>query len=309
MPRHGPRPAIAAPALAGRLGSDIKPSITRTLGSHYGRDLMPSMPAIGGRGDVVWRLGESNMWEGLRSAAAVLLVATIAVLADAQTAVAQQSQYWIWCSNADHSLPDLQIGGCSAVIQSGRESARTLAIVFRNRGIAHKARGEFDRAIEDYSEAIALNPQFADAFLSRGMAYKTKGDLGHAIQDYGHAIQLNPQYADAYDARCYARGMLDQLPAALADCTESLRLLPNTYDTLDSRGLVYLKMGQFDAAIRDYDAALQLNPNIAESLYGRGVAKLNKGSRAAGASDIAAARALNPRIAALMAAYGIKTPP
>ena len=134
------------------------------------------------------------MREGLWSAATMVLMATIGGLADAPTAVAQQSQYWIWCSNSDHTLPDLQIGGCSAVIQSGRESRETLAIVFRNRGIAYKTRGDFDRAIGDYSEAIVLNPQFADAFLSRGMAYKTKGDLGHAIDDYGRAIQLNPQY-------------------------------------------------------------------------------------------------------------------
>lgn len=248
---------------------------------------------------------ENEMWEGLWGLAVTVLVAAVGVMADTRALVAQQSQYWIWCSNGDRNLPDLQIGGCSAVIQFGKESGETLAIVFRNRGIGYKERGDFDRAIQDYSEAIALNPQFADAFLSRGMAYKTKGDLTHAIQDYGRAIELNPRYADAYDARCDARGILNQLSDALADCTESLRLLPNASDTLDSRGLIYLKMEQFNAAIRDYDAALERNPKIAESLYGRGIAKLKKGD-ATGANDIAAAQVINPRVADLMATYGIK---
>jgi len=237
--------------------------------------------------------------------AALAAMAVAGLLGDATATRAQQSQYWAWCENRLHAMPDLQIGGCSAIIQAGKETEQNLAIVFRNRGIAFKSKGNYDRAIEDYSQAIALNPQFADAYLSRGIAYKTMGDYNHAIEDYSHAIELNPGYADAYDARCYVKAILGRLPEALADCTESLRLLPNTYYTLDSRGLIYLKMGRFDEAISDYDAALRVNPRIAESLYGRGLAKLKRGD-SDGTADIAAAKAINPDISKMMAGYGVK---
>ena len=42
-------------------------------------------------------------------------------------------------------------------------------------------KGDYDRAIADYSEAIRLDPKWAWARSSRGFAYKNKGDYDHAI--------------------------------------------------------------------------------------------------------------------------------
>jgi tetratricopeptide (TPR) repeat protein len=54
--------------------------------------------------------------------------------------------------------------------------------------------------IELYSQAIRLNPDFADAFFSRGTARKASGDLHGAHQDYDQAIHLNPDFAKAFYA-------------------------------------------------------------------------------------------------------------
>jgi len=64
--------------------------------------------------------------------------------------------------------PDLKISGCTAVIQSGHETQQNLAIAFYNRGNAYVRKGQNDRAIQDYDQAIRLNPNFADAFYNRG---------------------------------------------------------------------------------------------------------------------------------------------
>ena len=53
---------------------------------------------------------------------------------------------------------DIRIAGCTAVIQSGKETHEALAVAFYNRGNAFKAKGEYDRAIQDYGQAIRLNP-------------------------------------------------------------------------------------------------------------------------------------------------------
>ena len=57
-------------------------------------------------------------------------------------------------------------------------------------------------AIQDYTEAIRLDPQYAIAYYTRGYAYYDLGQYERAIQDYDEAIRLNPQYANAY----YNRG-------------------------------------------------------------------------------------------------------
>ena len=60
------------------------------------------------------------------------------------------------------------------------------------------------RAIEDYTKAIQLNPDHADAYYNRGTAYFSKDEVKRAIEDYTKAIQLNPDHANSYYNRAEA---------------------------------------------------------------------------------------------------------
>ena len=42
---------------------------------------------------------------------------------------------------------------------------------FCSRGFAYEENGEYDKAIGDYTEAIRLNRQYADAYNNRGNSY------------------------------------------------------------------------------------------------------------------------------------------
>ena len=73
------------------------------------------------------------------------------------------------------------------------------ATAYNNRGYRLSAnKGDNDRAIADYDEAIRLDPKYAMAFLGRGIAYRAKGDLDRAIADYSEAIRLDPKFARAF---------------------------------------------------------------------------------------------------------------
>lgn len=60
---------------------------------------------------------------------------------------------------------------------------------------------QFDKAIEDFEEAIKHNPKNDDAYKRRGNAYRRLKQYERAIEDYNMAIELNPNYADAYNNR------------------------------------------------------------------------------------------------------------
>jgi tetratricopeptide (TPR) repeat protein len=258
------------------------------------------------------------------------------VLAGA-SASAQSPQERQWCDGAQEATINQRIDGCSAVIKAGRDKGEKLAEALSNRGVAYRLKGDYDRAIQDYNQAIKLNSKFAQAYNNRGVAYDNKGEYNHAIQDYDQAIKLKPSaevhfnrgnaylgkgqydhaiddynqalklksdFASAFDNRCWARAVVGILRQALADCNEALRLIPNNAATLDSRAFVHLKLDQFDAAVSDYDAALRINPKLAFALYGRGLARL-KNEDPAGDADIAAAKALQADIAEEYARYGI----
>ena len=66
------------------------------------------------------------------------------------------------------------------------------------RGLAYRNRGEYDKAIAGFTEAIRLDRKDASAFRWRGRAYEKRGDRGKAIADFTDVIRLNPNDAQAY---------------------------------------------------------------------------------------------------------------
>jgi tetratricopeptide (TPR) repeat protein len=139
----------------------------------------------------------------------------------------------------------------------------------------------------------------------RGDAHERAGLYDRAAEDYSRLIAIDPANAKAWNNRCWDRALLGRLEQALADCNEALRLAPDDPGSLDSRAFTYLKLGRFEQAIADYDAALARNPREPGSLYGRGLARLRSNNNPAGGrADLAAAKALDPDVAAEFTRYG-----
>ena len=61
---------------------------------------------------------------------------------------------------------------------------------YYNRGLAYYNKGQYDMAIEDYTSAIVIDPNAADAIYNRGLAYQQKGNMGRATSDYQKACDL-----------------------------------------------------------------------------------------------------------------------
>ena len=83
-------------------------------------------------------------------------------------------QFSEWCFGQSTDAETLR--GCDAVIRWARETKHDAAAAFYNRGIAYRNQGKFDRAIEDFDQALGLKPAFADAWNERGVAYRQRGD-------------------------------------------------------------------------------------------------------------------------------------
>ncbi len=101
---------------------------------------------------------------------------------------------WKQCKSDD---PERSVKACSALIQSGQEKGINLAKAFCGRGLAYARKGEYDHAIQDYDEALRINPTYVAAFSNRGIAYAHKGDYDRGIQDLDQALRLKPNDASA----------------------------------------------------------------------------------------------------------------
>jgi len=88
------------------------------------------------------------------------------------------------------------------------------------KGLKELRSGKYELAIATCNQAIDQNPQDAAAFLYRGRAYQFRnamGDPARAIADFSEAIRLVPDSADAYYSRAIVYRDLGQTELALAD--------------------------------------------------------------------------------------------
>ena len=170
-------------------------------------------------------------------------------------------------------------------------------MIFPAMVVAHTSKRDYTHAMQDFSQALRLEPDHPSAFVGRGTVYMFEGEYDRAMEDLGEAIRLDPGNADAFDNRCWVHGLMNRsLDDGMSDCNESLRLRPNFADGLGARGPIYLRMAQRAQAIASCDAGLGRDPKSADTLYVRGIAKLRSGDIRGGENDIAAAKTLDLRI-------------
>src|SRR5262245_61191804 len=128
-----------------------------------------------------------------------LLLTVGTIIGVAAPALAQVSDEWARCLNENGAYSfDFAIAACTAVINSGKETQAILAIAYSNRGYAYDSKGDKNRAIADYSNAIHLNPTEANYYNNRGVAYSDRGDDDRAIGGYSNANELDTKNEQAY---------------------------------------------------------------------------------------------------------------
>jgi len=162
----------------------------------------------------------------------------VAVTTGVMPAAAQLAPEWRACTgNADVAW-EHQVLSCTALTQSGDETPLNRAVAYYNRAIKYRARGDNDRAIADYTEAIRLNPNYVNAYHNRGVAYHVKGDSDLAIADFSEAIRINPSFAPAYSCRGTVYAGRKEYARAIADFSDAFRISSGEliHDDCDLRG-------------------------------------------------------------------------
>ncbi|MBL7225102.1 MAG: tetratricopeptide repeat protein [Desulfobacteraceae bacterium] len=194
--------------------------------------------------------------------------------------------------------------GCAA---GGKKYAND----FFDQGVVWFQKGEYDRAIDDFTKALEMAPEGRESYIvyyNRGVAYYKNRDYDQAIQDFNTSLQLTPgerptgKYKPAIydssmeikpatakiayeifnvykvrgDAWFYKEGYrqaIDDYSMAL-EYGAQRKELPSVYD---SRGWARFESGDFDGAIEDFSTALSINSRLAQAYFGRARAWSEKG--------------------------------
>ncbi|MGI6375855.1 MAG: tetratricopeptide repeat protein [Anaerolineae bacterium] len=133
---------------------------------------------------------------------------------------------------------------------------------FNDVGWQALAQGDHRAAIAAFERSIKLDPS-AQAHLGLGMAYDLKGDFDQALLNLNQAIALDADNAQAYYCRGNVRGSLGDYTGALGDFGRTIALDPGHARAYLSRGATMIELGSYVRARDDLTRALALTDDPA----------------------------------------------
>lgn len=159
---------------------------------------------------------------------------------------------------------------------------------FFYQGIVRYEQADYRGAIEDFTKAIQLNPDYADAYGYRSDTHLYLEEYQDAIADATKAIRLAPQNPSPYNARCYARARgLGNYQEAISDCNKAIDIEPNSPTSAafySSR--CYVRAGLRDKkALEDCNQSLEIDPNYYYAYEDRGLARSILGDKKGAIED------------------------
>jgi Tfp pilus assembly protein PilF len=126
-----------------------------------------------------------------------------------------------------------------------------------------------DEALASFDRAIALKPDYAEAFYNRGNVLQKLKRLSEALASFDQAIGFKPDFAEAFNNRGNVLQELRRLDEALASCDRAVALKPDFAGAFNNRGNVLQELKRFDQALASYERALVLQPDYAEAFHNR----------------------------------------
>jgi tetratricopeptide (TPR) repeat protein len=136
---------------------------------------------------------------------------------------------------------------------------------YRSRGVVYDRKGDRDKAVREFAEAIRMNPNDPLTYVERGIVYKASKDYDKAVADYSDAIRLDPRWSTAYFNRANVFKTRKDYNKALGDYDAAIRLDPKDPDAYFNRASTYEATRQFARAADDWGEVIRLDDRDAEA--------------------------------------------
>lgn len=166
-----------------------------------------------------------------------------------------------------------------------------------NRALAYYHKANFTLALADLDRALTLDPRLIKAWIQRGLTRTQTGDVAGASRDLSQAITLDPKNAFAWHNRGSIRRLSGDLAGALSDYEQAIRYDGNLAAVWHNRGEARQEQGDLKGALSDFNQALKLDSQFANAWNSRASLRLQTGDLTGVVADATRAIALNPQTA------------
>jgi tetratricopeptide (TPR) repeat protein len=164
-------------------------------------------------------------------------------------------------------------------------------------------KGQYEKAIESYSEYLVLNPTDLKSLYNRGRAYQEVGKDDKATEDFNRVIKEDPLNVNALlsIANDYYYRIHDY-ENAIFYSDKVLKISPNAM-AFTLRGQSFQRLGKLNEAMRAYNDAISTNDTYADAYISRGSLFIYLSQTQRACTDFKQAKALDADVENYISKY------
>ncbi len=134
-----------------------------------------------------------------------------------------------------------------------------------NLGVALQALGRYEEALPHHEKAAALNPKLVDAQASLGKLHRIRGRPENAVEHYRSALALKPDDADLLSDLAGVLLKLGRADEAQNCCRRALAIAPGHAAAHFNLAVILQETDDPTGAVEHYQRTLALRPDFAEA--------------------------------------------
>ncbi len=141
-----------------------------------------------------------------------------------------------------------------------------LASINVHQGLRYYDLGRWQKAIVAFSDALAINPNFAVAHFGLGVTYSRLENWEEALTYFKKTIELSPTFAEGYLGLGITYNILGFSVEAIKALKKAVLINPRLAQARHALALCYLRNGDRASALEEYEILRGLDPDLADQL-------------------------------------------
>ncbi len=129
-----------------------------------------------------------------------------------------------------------------------------------NLGDLYSRHGNFEKAVQEFSAAIALLPNYGDAYHNLANTYLQMGKVDLAVENYQKALTFNPGLWQSHQNLAAIYAQQGRLDLTLEHLRQAVNLNPQNPNLLLNLGVIYYDSGKKEEAIKIWEEVLKMDP-------------------------------------------------
>jgi eukaryotic-like serine/threonine-protein kinase len=235
--------------VATALGLELRPEERRELASH-GTGLPDAYNYfLQGRGYL--EKGPESMDSAITLFTRALELDPNYGLAEAELGTAYWSKYEL---GKDKKFIPKARQACSKAVELGNAGAAGHVCL----GVLENGAGDYEKAIDEFTRAIQLDPSSDEAYTGLASAYEKLGKLNEAEKTYQQVINLRPRYWKGYNQLGIFYCRQSQYDKCAAMFQKVAELTPDSFRGYANMGVAYLVDGKYTEAIQPLNESLRI---------------------------------------------------